>query len=99
MAFTTDDNEVDRIDKIRNHLSKQISPPILDKMDLKFLLQPQSSFYKNLKNDKEFKQRSFLLNEAYVDRATETLSPPTDKVILVLNHLCKCGKLLSSEKI
>jgi hypothetical protein len=60
-----------------------------------------------LKEDKEFKSRSFLLRDAYIDRIDATFDPPSDRVVLQLSHICEnkdkdgkdCLKQLSSDHI
>lgn len=45
-----------------------VQPPVNPETDFKELIQPNSIYYKKIKADRKFRQRSFLLLHQYIDR-------------------------------
>lgn len=84
-----------------------MSRQTLDAASLKVLMQPNNPTTMQLKEDREFKKRSFLLRDCYIDRIDGNIQPPSDRVVLQLNHICEnmdkdgkpCLKNLNSDLI
>lgn len=65
--------------------------------DYRHLIQSKPNYFKKVRADRKFRQRTFLTETRYVELMDGPIYPPSDRIQISLSHKCsKCLKTLNA---